>query len=1168
MDQLLKGYWRRLLSFGCFLLPMLLWGQISKIETDTVRLNYNDTIQLDHSNLVPFTLKIQNLKGDKLPGSDFSFDYSTSKLTIRSSELKDSIWVIQYNYFLSGPEKELGLGNWKAIRDSTIANAMVDVIFEDEENASTLFEESRIRKSGSLTRGLTVGNQRGVSVNSGLRLQLEGDLGNGMKILGAITDENIPIQPDGTTQQLNDFDKVFIKLMKDPVEVTIGDYEINQRGTAFANYYRNVQGLQVAYKEKNTAVQVSGAVAKGKFNTNRIQGKEGVAGPYRLSGQNGERFFFVLAGSEVVYLNGKRMKRGETEDYIIDYNTAEITFTARHVITSITRIVVDFEYNDQFYNRTLFVGQASQTMLDDKLKLRFFYGRDADNPNAPFDDIENFAQVRDSLEAAGDNPQGALTNGVTDVGFSSDPGQVRYLRADTLIDGINYERYIFSKDSAASYKIAFSYLGPNQGFYVRDNSGVNRTVYKWVEPDAQGRPQGEFAPVRTWVLPRELQVTGVQLEYDISEHVKVRHESAISIEDKNRESLIGDEDNMGYAGRTDLQFNKLRLGDSLDMSISMRQQYIQARYTNLDRLYQAEYDRVWNLPSGITRRDERIGMLKMNLDYKRKLSLAWEGGIRNTGRGRQDLRQVYSFRSNWPKWLQGDYKMTVLKNKDESIGRNAQWIRHEGNIFQPIGKKLRVGTEIWIEDREELQADTLTAGSFNFVDLKPYIRATFNKAFTTELSMNYRKEDQFAQGKMRDQSEAYTYNFKTAYQPNPRVRFQQTTSLRDFRVLDTTFLRNGLNNSRLVNSQILGSFRSENRFINLNFVYDAASEQVAKRDLRYVEVNPGQGQYEYLGDLNENGLQDLDEFQLSVNPILANYIRVSIPTRELFPTTKLGLSGRIQLDFRGTIEESKNLWKETFRNIRTNTLIRINQNKNRDSRFQAYLIDIRNILADSNLLNATYNFRQDITFFQNSPKGDLRFTRFENATKLFLSTGSEQRSLSYWGFNQRLNLGTDRSITVDTRVGNKFNEAENFETRNFNIRFLETEPTLNLQLSRKARLSFGYSYKRKNNQTTLVEMQAKVNAHSLISSAKVNLKDRNNLLVRLELASIEQTGSAGFSGDYELREGLQPGFNAIWQGFLTVYVMGNVELGLTYDGRASRGNSTVHTGRVQVRAFF
>ena len=142
------------------------------------------------------------------------------------------------------------------------------------------------------------------------------------------------------------------------------------------------------------------------------------------------------------------------------------------------------------------------------------------------------------------------------------------------------------------------------------------------------------------------------------------------------------------------------------------------------------------------------------------------------------------------------------------------------------------------------------------------------------------------------------------------------------------------------------------------------------------------------------------------------------------------------------------------------------------------------------------------------------------------------------------------------------------ESYNNDISFLEVKPKLNLQLSRKLRLTFGYEFKHKENTNDSSRVNAIINMHKASIDAKINLKERNNIFAKLELIQVQQTGSAGFSAEYELRESLQPGFNAIWQVFSTIYLSRALELGLTYDGRAAESTRILHTGRVQLKAFF
>ena len=63
-------------------------------------------------------------------------------------------------------------------------------------------------------------------------------------------------------------------------------------------------------------------------------------------------------------------------------------------------------------------------------------------------------------------------------------------------------------------------------------------------------------------------------------------------------------------------------------------------------------------------------------------------------------------------------------------------------------------------------------------------------------------------------------------------------------------------------------------------------------------------------------------------------------------------------------------------------------------------------------------------------------------------------------------------------------------------------------------------------------------------------------------------GNAFSPVGYQMLEGLQPGNNYTWRLLLQKRITKYLDANLNYNGRKSQTSNTIHTGSVQIRAFF
>ncbi len=477
--------------------------------------------------------------------------------------------------------------------------------FSPYEPVENLTDFKGLDYSGSFSRGVSFGNSQNLVLNSNFNLQMAGNIGNDVEVLAAITDQNIPLQPEGNTQQLQEFDKIFIQLKKGHNKLIAGDYELARPNSYFMNYFKKLQGAtftnQSQVTEKGTLhSRISGAFAKGKFARNALSQQEGNQGPYRLRGNANERFIIIQAGTERVYIDGQLLKRGLEEDYVIDYNRADITFTPRRLITKDSRIIVEFEYTDQNYQRSTYSLDTEYRLPKGRVYFNLFSEQDSKTSG----NIRDLDSLQLSiLRNTGDDINNAFSPGIDTV-EAFDEFQVRYKLVDTTyvvfsngeLKDTTAAVLVYSTDpDSARYTSAWTDRGPGGGYYLLDPSiPANGRAYRWVAPDAAGNPTGQYDPLIKLNAPNQQQLYVVGTEWQIGKHSGLQLETALSKNDLNRLSTEDQGDDLGLATLARYTFDK-KLNDNWTVESKAQYEWVHKHFRWLNPYRNAEFNRDWNV---------------------------------------------------------------------------------------------------------------------------------------------------------------------------------------------------------------------------------------------------------------------------------------------------------------------------------------------------------------------------------------------------------------------------------------------------------------------------------------------------------------------------------------------------------------------------------------------
>lgn len=432
--------------------------------------------------------------------------------------------------------------------------------------------------NGNKTIAVDFGSSQDAFLRQSLDLSVSGSLAPGVELTGVLSDRNTPLTAEGSTQDLQSLDRVLLELKTPNGAASFGDVTLDARDGEFARVARQLQGMKAEWTMNGFTGSVAAASAPGEFQRLQFFGIDGQQGPYPLTDRDGGTAITVIAGSEIVTVDGQRMTRGEGADYSIEYDRARITFTNRRPISSASRITVDYQYTVNRYRRSF--AEAGGRWDRGPLQLYTRLLSEGDDRGRPldvaFDETDRLA-----LSLAGDSLDRAVGTGVTAGGGDYD---------SVRVGGRFY--YAFAGPDSGKFAVRFARVGPGLGDYTDSSAVEGRISYRYV-----GMGGGAFRVGQALPLPESHRLWSMGGRF-AQGPLTIEAEGALSHHDLNTASTLDDQNDDGSAARLALA---LEDGDAKTFAragLAVAARDVDARFAPFGRLEQPFAEEDWGLPVG------------------------------------------------------------------------------------------------------------------------------------------------------------------------------------------------------------------------------------------------------------------------------------------------------------------------------------------------------------------------------------------------------------------------------------------------------------------------------------------------------------------------------------------------------------------------------------------
>ena len=1111
--------------------------KIKKISTE------KDSIQVENESLNSNYFKLVDSNEKPIDSSYYKVDFDNGILIKKKNfpSLSDSISV-HYLKFPSFLTKEYKIYDKSRLLSNDAKNQSL-YAFENS-SIKTNIPFDGLTTSGSITRGITIGNNQNSVFNSNLDLQISGKLSEKVNLRASLQDSNIPLQDGGYSQRLDQFDNVFMEIYSNKWAIRAGDIFLENKKSQFLNFNKKVQGITSNFdfgtEDNKTTIFASASLVRGQYTKSTFVGQEGNQGPYKLKGQNGELYVVVVSGSERVFVNGHLLKRGENNDYTIDYNAGEILFTSLFTITSEMRIVIEYQFSDRNYTR--FVTYAGGTHENKKWNFGSYLYSENDLKNQPLQQSLSTEQAA-ILANAGDN-QNAMVSPSAYLDSYSD-NKILYKKA--IVNTVEFFEYSNNSQNEL-YNVKFSFVGENKGNYILKSANSISRIYEYIAP-INAILQGNYEPIIPLVAPTKIQLATFMGGFNPSETTGFNFEIGVSNKDQNLFSTIDDKDNKGLATKINAKHRLFSKKWKADVFSNL--QFIQQNFNPIERIYTIEFDRDWNIGTVFSGQQSYwVSGLKLTMPEKGKLDYQFEklDYTKNFSGNRHVIQGNFKFKK-WTVQNQGSYL-----NSDSNVATST-FLRNQSQIRFHY-KKYWVGSSLKLEDNKEKIKATNQYSSLSqrFSEYGFFTGHGDSTKIFVELGFLKRTNDSLQNGFIQRVNHSKTYSLKSKL---IQTKKSDLSFYANYRVLDFADSMKKKQNS--LNSRIVYTDRFFKQFIQTTSAFETNSGSIPQQEFTYLEVELGQGVYTW-NDYNNNGIQELQEFEVAPFIDQAKFIRVFLPNQIYIKTHQNKFSQSLILNpnqwqnQKGSKKWLSHLYNQTSYIIDRKT-------KNEGTNF-----DLNPFGSTSdNVLGLNLNFRNSLFFNRGKQYHSTTYSFIQNQTTSLLSVGSQSAKNSSHQLQYSHLYKANWLFGLFTKTIGTTLISENFLEKNHQIKGYQLAPKISYLFSKSSSWDVFYELQNKENRTG--------NFENLIQNrfgTSFSYVSKKNLIMNGELSFYQNkfTGDALSAVGFQMLEGLQKGQNITWRFAIQRKLTQFLDLNLNYQARKSEFSQTIHNGNVQLRAYF